>query len=251
MTCPFPLLVAIIFPNLHFGYFQTSPPKKENRTFILLNMFSPCFLTMLSLLLHSTAAQSFKTKAPTPTNLGNTGPLGNGPAGIHKRQVPSGVALPSISTSAPLMSASKAWYPIPPANTVTAPLLPYYTGVCSFNLSETQTCQDKNMNLYAILTLLDGKRNQIGQTVTNDSNPFGDSINQGNSTTFTSGLPYQILVTGEHDKDDVHFLYGKFDWTSKTKKGDAHCKSGHWKEVHGVPGCAKQQQRNMTCQFPC
>lgn len=152
---------------------------------------------------------------------------------------PSATTTPSPSTSSPA----------PPA---------YVTGQCSFHLTETQDCGDDSKNLYAVIHLKDGAGNAIGDTNIDDpaNSPLGASINADDPYSFSSKLPHDLVVTGEHHDDYIQFTYGDVSWQSKTPNGGGHCNNGGWDPKEG-PVCASNFNiyqtavNNMDCFFPC
>ena len=129
---------------------------------------------------------------------------------------------------------------------------PFVAGQCSFHLTETQTCELDSSNLYADITLTDAAYNVIGDT------PFTVGINAGSPYTFYSNLPNPIVVTGEHENDNIQFTYGGLSWASTTgpsPNGGAYCNVGYWDPRNG-PVCGEpigdqDALRNMDCSFPC
>ena len=156
--------------------------------------------------------------------------------------------LPYTRTSA--ASVASAATTIPPAPP------PYATGQCSFHLTESQDCEADDMNLYAIIHLVDGAGHLIGDTDTS-ANPLGAPINVGNSYSFQppNKLPNPLVVTGEHENDYVQFAYGDLSWGSKSPNGGAYCNVGGWDPRDG-PICLgsytlQNAVNNMDCFFPC
>lgn len=85
--------------------------------------------------------------------------------------------------------------------------------------------------------MVDNNKNEIGFTVTNpDENPLGESINPSDPYSFTSELPYTLIIVGEHENDSVQFTYRSLHWTSRTKSGLPNCRNGGWYPVDG-PVC--------------
>ena len=112
-------------------------------------------------------------------------------------------------------------------------------------------------NLYAIVNLKDGAKNDIGDTsVSDSSDPFGVGIDDGASYNFNnSELPYPLVVTGEHKNDYIQFTYGSLSWQSKTPNGGGSCNVGGWDPRDG-PVCGLRTGNtnavnNMDCFFPC
>ena len=135
----------------------------------------------------------------------------------------------------------------------------YTKGTCSFHLTETQTCGNDYENLFGIIHLKDGAGNDIGDTITNDSDwNIGISLNDvDGGYSFISKLPHPLIITGEHENDYVQFVYGSVHWQSKTPNGGAYCNNGGWDPRDG-PMCEEREElldRNavnqMDCFFPC
>ena len=152
-------------------------------------------------------------------------------------------------------STSSAASPLPtPASPAPPPA--YATGTCSFHLTETQDCATDASNLFAIVTLLDNNKANIGQTsVDPTKNPIGDPINSSDPLSFDSKLPNPLVITGEHMNDYVQFTYGTLSWTSRTTTGPATCSNGGWDPRDG-PICGQRfgnqnAVNNMDCSFPC
>ena len=110
-------------------------------------------------------------------------------------------------------------------------------GTCSFHLDEWQNCADDSKDLFAVITMYDNAKKQIGQTkVDPAASPPGDPINAGNSLDFKSELPFPLAVTGEHRGDYVQFNYNGLRFTSRDTTGTANCTNGGWDPRQG-PQC--------------
>ena len=149
---------------------------------------------------------------------------------------------------------------LPKAESATGPLTPappaYAPGTCSFHLDEWQDCADDSKNLFAIITMYDNNKANIGQTnVDRTKNPLGDPINVGDSLSFQSKLPFPLVVTGEHEHDYVQFNYNGLQWKSHDRTGPGTCTVGGWDPRDG-PLCGgrfgqKNAHNQMDCSFPC
>lgn len=64
-------------------------------------------------------------------------------------------------------------------------------------------------------TVKDNNKAIIGSTVNSDDHPIGYAMDDGTSYSFSSKLPNPLIVTGEHEHDDVQFTYGSLSWQSK------------------------------------
>ena len=107
--------------------------------------------------------------------------------------------------------------------------------MCSFHLAETQDCDENyGNNLYGNVVFKDNNKNTIAQSVIDDDHLIGYAMDDGNSYTFTSVLPNPLVITGEHENDDVQFTYGGLSWQSKTPSGGASCSVGGWDPREGL-----------------
>ena len=157
----------------------------------------------------------------------------------------------SSTSNPPVQSTSTAIAtPNPPAPD-------YNPGTCSFHLTETQVCDSDSSNLFALIRLVDDKKNEIGAITANDTDSLGVPINAKDPYSFTSKLPMPIVITGEHRGDYVQFTYGGTSWRSTTKTGPATCSNGGW-DPKGGPHCSpnpnfidQNSVKNMDCSFPC
>ena len=105
----------------------------------------------------------------------------------------------------------------------------FVPGTCSFHLDEWQSCADDSNNLFAVITMYDNAKKQIGQTTVGAAaSPPGDPINANKPLNFKSELPYPLVVTGEHQKDYVQFNYDGLRFTSRDTAGKATCNNGGW-----------------------
>lgn len=117
--------------------------------------------------------------------------------------------------------------PAQPPSTPTPPA--YAPGTCSFHLGEWEDCADISKNLFAQITMYDNNKVNIGQTTVDPAkNPLGDPINDGDSLSFESKLPFSLVVTGEHANDYVQFNYNGLQWQSRDTTGPAKCTVGGW-----------------------
>ena len=57
-------------------------------------------------------------------------------------------------------------------------------------------------------------------------------MNAGSSYSFTSKLPYPLIVTGEHKNDYLQFAYGSLSWQSKKLTGGGSRLVGGWDPRH-------------------
>lgn len=160
----------------------------------------------------------------------------------------------SSSTSAPPVQSTTTPIPTP---TSTPPAPDYAPGTCSFHLTETQVCEGNSNNLWALIRLVDDKKNEIGSITANDTDALGVPINDKDPYSFTSKLPMPIVITGEHRGDYVQFTYGGTSWRSTTTTGPATCNNGGW-DPKGGPECSpnpnfvqQNSVKNMDCFFPC
>jgi len=141
-------------------------------------------------------------------------------------------------TSLKPTSSSKGASPPPTSNPTPPP--PYATGTCHVHVKEYQDCSDDSKNLYAIVSMEDNARHDIGHTVVDPSkNPFGNPINDGNPYTFTSKLRDPLVIKGEHKNDYVQFILGSKKWNSKTSSGSPYCRTRGW-NPKGGPNCMGQ-----------
>lgn len=150
--------------------------------------------------------------------------------------------LPVPGVPAPQAAAPKAAPPPHPAAPKAAPPPPprYATGTCHIHVKEYETCGDDSKNLHAEVVMQDNAGQEIGRTpVGHLKNPYGSPINDAEPYDFTSELPYVLIVTGQHRGDLVQFRYGALSWTSRTKEGPAHCKTGGWDPRSG-PICGQR-----------
>lgn len=85
------------------------------------------------------------------------------------------------------------------------------------------------------MNVLDNDKTDIGSIAT-DKNPMGEPINPLDPYSFTSRLPYPLVIVGEHANDSVLFAYDSLHWTSRTTGGRAGCTNGGWYPVDG-PVC--------------
>ena len=155
-----------------------------------------------------------------------------------------------------LATASSAASPATTTASSSATLSPpsaYTTGICSFHLKETQTCEPVTKNLFAIINLKDGAGKDIGDTPV-ASGSVGVGINDGAGYVFSSDLPYPLVITGEHEYDYIQFTYGNLSWQSRKPNGGGRCNVGGWDPRDG-PVCAAKRPvfaiNNMDCFFPC
>jgi hypothetical protein len=149
--------------------------------------------------------------------------------------------------------------PAPTPAPAPAPAPAFASGTCCFHVDEYQDCNNDSNNLYANITMYDNDKNTIYQTppdypgLTNGAG-LGQRINSDNGATFQGPLPQAIQITGEHDKDYVHFTYGSVSWTSRTTKGLANCKNGGWNPRDGpvcIDGLGDPAENQIDCCFPC
>lgn len=175
-----------------------------------------------------------------------------GLASVNNSTLTSKPPVQSTSTTAPTSLA-----PSTPTPTQAHPAPDYAPGTCSFHLTETQVCDSDSRNLFALIRLVDDKKNEIGAITANDTDPLGVPINAKDPYSFTSKLPMPIVVTGEHRGDYIQFTYGGTSWRSTTTMGPATCSNGGW-DPKGGPQCSsnpnvsnRNSVKNMDCSFPC
>ena len=129
-------------------------------------------------------------------------------------------------------------------------------GTCCFHLMETELgCAASNTeNLLGNVTLVDDKKQIIGQTETSKDKP-GEKMDAGNPYHFKNNkLKNDLIITGEHWNDYVRFTIGKLSWTSREPNGGASCTVGGWDPRHGArceKGLPRNAVNNMNCCFPC
>lgn len=122
--------------------------------------------------------------------------------------------------------------------TPAGPTPAYATGTCSIHVSEYQSCESDDKNLYASIVMHDQNNVIIGQTNADPTkNPLGESINAANPYSFTSKLSNPLVAVGEHQNDYIQFSIGDLHFTSRTTTGPATCKNGGWDPRQG-PNCS-------------
>ena len=185
-------------------------------------------------------------------------PAGSQPAASNNTAIAHLQPTASITLTQPPHTVTHSQSSLP-ESTQTSSSSAYTKGTCSFHLTETQTCGNDDENLFGIIHLKDGAGNDIGDTITDDSDwNIGISINDvDGGYRFDSKLPHPLTITGEHENDYVQFVYGDVHWQSKTPNGGAYCNNGGWDPRDG-PMCEEREtllDRNavnqMDCFFPC
>lgn len=182
---------------------------------------------------------------------------GNQPAGptgpsTDTEYIPGSAPMTSTVAAAPPASST------PPAAPPAAPPAPAYApGTCSFHLTETETCDTDDKNLFATIILLDNNKTNIGGVASTSVNPYGVAINDANKFLLLSNLPLPIAITAEHEGDYIQFTYGGTSWTSQTAGPAAGCSNGGWDPRDG-PTCGGQwgsednvATNQMDCSFSC
>lgn len=141
-------------------------------------------------------------------------------------------------TSLKLTSSSKGALPPPTSNPTLLSL--YAIGTCHVHVKEYQDCSDDSKNLYAIVSMKDNARHNIGHTVVDSfKNPFRNPINNRNPYTFTSKLCDPLMIKKEHKNDYVQFILRSKKWNSKTLFDSPYCHTKGW-NLKGGPNCMSQ-----------
>lgn len=170
--------------------------------------------------------------------------------------LPPGLATPfdAISYFASYTPAAVSSASAPPPQSTMTPPAAYVTGSCAFHLTETWTCTADSQNLYAVVKLVDGNKTDIGDTPLGGTNRIGSPINAADPYSFTSKLPYPIIIVGEHENDYIQFTYAGLSWKSTDSTGLVRCNAGGWDPRAG-PVCGRYGNqnavKNMDCFFPC
>lgn len=150
-------------------------------------------------------------------------------------------------TTPPPTEPTEPTEPVPPPPPPPPP--PYATGTCCFHLTETETCEPHDRNLYGHVRLLDNNKEVIGET----ESEAGEPMNDQQPYRFVSKLKHELVITGQHQNDYVQFNINGLDWSSTEAKNGANCAVGGWDPRQG-PFCfgfMLPAKNNMDCCFPC
>lgn len=126
--------------------------------------------------------------------------------------------------------------PTAPSSTATSTEAPSATSTCKIHVDEYEVCGAESSDLFADVSMTNGDRVTIAETVINSTYPWGMPINVGDSYSFDLPLSPPIVITGEHEGDYIQFTQGDLSWTSRTTTGAAICKNGGWDPKDG-PVC--------------
>ncbi|KAK5010505.1 hypothetical protein LTR28_009489 [Elasticomyces elasticus] len=129
----------------------------------------------------------------------------------------------------------------------------YPPGTCKLAITEIQTCEPANSNLYALVTITNAGGKDVYVSPRSTHSP-GQPINDAHPLSLEAdGLTNPLVITGEHTNNYIQFAYGSTSWTSGTTGGTAHCslKGDDWSST-GLSGCPTAAiTRDFTCEFAC
>lgn len=105
-------------------------------------------------------------------------------------------------------------------------------GTCCLHLNETRNCNGPDQNLWATISLIDNKKDEVFR------NDILNSINDAKPWVIITPFGPTMRVTGENQGDYVQFDYGNIDWKSsdtETTNQNGWCSIGGELDVQKKP----------------